>query len=354
MHRKPAFLLSSYQNICYSHAATPHTTSTSTRPSRSPSLQPPRAPGLLSRSRRTRRYASLASDPSSPASAPPAEDHWPSTSTTRNPTPYQILSHSPSAKYSKRRFFELVKLYHPDRNPSEHAHLNPCGCGRKLMLERYRLLVAAHTILSDPDKRSAYDRFGTGWAAAKEGAEEQWSTTHRWRGGKANAGVDDDPMYCATWEDWERWYERQRNPRAASSWSSSYFHGAYPPGQRQGQIFASNYTFLSLVALLAALGGIGQATRAHETAKSRMERAKAVSEESGRQLMRARDDAREQASMGEGKKQRIQRFLKEREGYEHGQFDARSGSGHEDGLCAAEMVKNRDEEPFWRRPPEVR
>ena len=62
------------------------------------------------------------------------------------------------AIYSKTRFHELVKLYHPDMSPGKSEDIP-----RQVKIERYRLIVAAHTILSDPTRRSAYDRFGAGW-----------------------------------------------------------------------------------------------------------------------------------------------------------------------------------------------
>ncbi|OCL06051.1 hypothetical protein AOQ84DRAFT_85833, partial [Glonium stellatum] len=82
------------------------------------------------------------------------------------PTPYQILALRHDEPYTKQRFYALVKLYHPDRH---HHHYSSdssraiASLPRSTRLERYRLLVAAHTLLSDPAKRRAYDRHGIGW-----------------------------------------------------------------------------------------------------------------------------------------------------------------------------------------------
>lgn len=247
------------------------------------------------------------------------------------------------------------------------------------MLERYRLVIAAHNILSNQDKRAAYDRTGHGWSLHRDVHDPTtanhtpghglWSTVHRWRtNGPQWPNTEDDPMYNATWEDWERWYERRRarewaayrathggsQPRGSWGLGPGYFTaGAGEGGARQGTIFASNYVFVSVVALLAALGGIGQATRAHEGAKSRIERARLVSEENSRMLMQARQDATQAQGDGEGKRQRIKRFLQERDGYE-GDFDGRALRADDDALCAPKGVSERGEEPFWRRPPENR
>lgn len=69
---------------------------------------------------------------------------------------------------------------------------------------RYRLIVAAHEILSDPTRRMVYDRSGHGWHSR---TELFGSSSHR----AATTGApNDDAIYRnATWEDWER-YRRQQ------------------------------------------------------------------------------------------------------------------------------------------------
>ncbi|KAB8343084.1 hypothetical protein FH972_022678 [Carpinus fangiana] len=373
--RKPSVLLSTYNSLPISQQCSGQTPSSqSTRPSRCPYSPPPR--------QKRRLYATVQADSNaSHDSSTPNDLAWPDTGNpSRHPTPYQIFNLAPSAPYSKRRFYDLVKLYHPDRtstssssSPPTEIHTLPHGerLSQHDLLERYRLVIAAHNILSNHDKRAAYDRFGHGWTTVRDtspsaqSAVDQglWSTVHRWRTqGPQWPNTEDDPMYNATWEDWERWYARRRQRewaryRATSGAASGGWPGYFTAGgdgpPRQGTIFASNYVFLSVVALLAALGGIGQATRAHAGAQQRIERSRLVSEENSRMLMQARQDATAAYGEGEGKRERIKRFLKEREQYE-GDFDGRALRAEDEALCAPKGVSERGEEPFWKKPPETR
>src|SRR5215204_201630 len=64
---------------------------------------------------------------------------------------YEILGIKRDAKPDeiKKAYRRLARKYHPDVNP-----------GDKAAEERFKLMSEAHDILSDPKKRSVYDRFG--------------------------------------------------------------------------------------------------------------------------------------------------------------------------------------------------
>ncbi len=64
---------------------------------------------------------------------------------------YRLLGVSRTAAASeiKRAYRDLARRYHPD-----HHHGNP------IAQERFRLIAEAYSILSDPEQRKNYDRFG--------------------------------------------------------------------------------------------------------------------------------------------------------------------------------------------------
>ncbi len=70
---------------------------------------------------------------------------------------YNILgiNKTASADEIKKRFRKLALKYHPDRNP-----------GDAVAEAKFKEISEAYEVLSDPDKRSKYDRFGQYWQQA--------------------------------------------------------------------------------------------------------------------------------------------------------------------------------------------
>jgi molecular chaperone DnaJ len=61
-----------------------------------------------------------------------------------------------SQKEIKAAFRKLARKYHPDVNPND-----------KSSEERFKAINEAHDVLSDPEKRAKYDRYGENWEQAE-------------------------------------------------------------------------------------------------------------------------------------------------------------------------------------------
>ena len=283
MLKKPSVLLSGYSNLhcicCHQSASLPTSSSShkSQQSDYSHSRRPPIRPSANVRSK----YSQAAS----PRNLP-----WPDLpSPNALPTPYQIFGLEKGSPYSKRRFYELVKVYHPDRNSLESESPIIDALSRSAKTERYRLIVTAHELLSDPVKRSAYDKSGAGWDGRPDHRASQytWGQDNdvKWSGFDTN----DSPFRNATWEDWEKWYQRGK--------------------AKQQPVYFSNGGFLMLVLTAVFLAGFGQSVRAEN-----------YSNVFQRQAEQAHDDAsmairrRKVESQGFGNRdERLQNFLRTRD-----------------------------------------
>ncbi|KAL8952994.1 MAG: hypothetical protein Q9222_001109 [Ikaeria aurantiellina] len=239
---------------------------------------------------RQRNYAT-AQESRSTSSSGHDESLWPELPTpSAVPTPYQIFQASKMAPYSKRRYYELVKLYHPDRH--QHCcnipHIDCLSSDTKM--KRYRLVVAANDILSDPSRRKAYDLWGAGWNSNPDigGLAYNWDsrTKTRWSGFHDNAS----PAGNATWEDWEKWYRRDSR-------------------DHQPPVFCSNGQFMALVSSVVLLSAIWQASRVDEHQKFFAERGEEIHQDCTQTLQQRRNETRELSSSD----QAILRFVRARE-----------------------------------------
>ncbi|WP_455371345.1 DnaJ domain-containing protein, partial [Petrachloros mirabilis] len=81
---------------------------------------------------------------------------------------YQILgvARNASAEDIKKAYRRLARQYHPDLHS---------GAKKTEMEKKFKELNEAHEVLSDPDKRKKYDRYGAQWeqAEAYEKARQQ-------------------------------------------------------------------------------------------------------------------------------------------------------------------------------------
>ncbi|PKS04968.1 hypothetical protein jhhlp_008334 [Lomentospora prolificans] len=196
----------------------------------------------------------------------------------KNPTPYDILHLSPGAPYSKHNFYKLAKLYHPDRHhclATTHSHLSPAVC-----VERYRLVVLANDILSNPSKRNAYDLYGAGWHLSKPMTNAMY---REWRSGQHS------PARNATWEDWEQWHDKRN-------------------GKKQEPVYMSHGSFAALLAFAISIGIVGQANRAGKMASNRSQ---LMQEKQGKIVGDLEKRTASSAAMG--REERVASFIRDRE-----------------------------------------
>lgn len=313
MLKKPTGVVPTYSHFhcLYCHQSAPlHISSSSYGSQRSRYPYPLKPP-----------FRCFATDHSnSPKAASSQDPPWPDLrSPNAVPTPYQIFRLKKDSPYSKRRFYELVKIYHPDRNSIETGSSDTNVLSRSTKTERYRLIVTAHEILSDPVKRSAYDKSGAGWDGRPDhGAPKYtWGQNNdaRWSGFDRN----DSPFRNATWEDWEKWYQRGK--------------------AKQEPVYFSNGGFLVLVLTAVFLAGFEQSVRVGD-----------YSSVFQRQVTKAHDDAskairqRKTESQGFGNKdERLKNFLRTRDPHGYGVTDLTEESCRkflqEPELCMSKATK---------------
>ncbi|KAH7155161.1 hypothetical protein B0J13DRAFT_219506 [Dactylonectria estremocensis] len=225
-------------------------------------------------SHRRRSYATVNTGPHGGS---PAD--WPK---TPNPTPYDIFSMRRDDPYTKHRFFQLVKLYHPDKHSHDSAVQHVPTATR---LERYRLIVAANDLLSDPNKRSLYDSQGVGWTGSRSPTLNE-SVRHAeksWRHRPGNAARN------ATWEDWERWYDAR-------------------DGRTVDSMYMSNGVFATLVVMLCMIGAFAQMSRAEQSGADYVETRNQSNLAIGRQMARST-----YVASGQSKDERVDNFLRDRD-----------------------------------------
>ncbi|KAM0694249.1 hypothetical protein Q7P36_006376 [Cladosporium allicinum] len=213
---------------------------------------------------------------------PPKGQKW--------PTPYQIFALKKNEAYSKSRFYHLVKIYHPDRGGTSGSSMS-----HEMKSERYRLVVAANVILSDPAKRNAYDKVGAGW----DGNSEVAGSTKNGPFGSNQSWRDpSDPVWKnATWEDWERWREARDDEAMGIK------------REKQSPLYMNNGTFVALITLMALMGGGANVHRAQENGQNFVEQRDIVHDRAAKELRKVKQDVQAMS----GRDERIQWFLRNRE-----------------------------------------
>lgn len=83
---------------------------------------------------------------------------------------YKILEVNKEATTAeiKKAYRRLARKYHPDLNPND-----------KSAKAKFQQINEAHEVLSDPEKREKYDRFGQDWKHAQESSQTGYDQTRQ-------------------------------------------------------------------------------------------------------------------------------------------------------------------------------
>ncbi|KAM6536976.1 J domain-containing protein 1 [Fusarium falciforme] len=209
-------------------------------------------------------------------------DHVPEWPKTTYPSPYEIFAMRTDDPYTKHRFYQLVKLYHPDK----HSHTSDLHhIPHATRLERYRLIVAANDLLSDPSKRQLYDNHGVGWSGGRPQTlnETIRNADRAWRHQAGSAANN------ATWEDWERWYDAR-------------------DGKPKDPLYMSNGLFATLVVVMCMIGAFAQMSRVEQSGADYMQMTNQSNLAIGQQVAR-----KTSVAQGRSKDERVDMFLRDRE-----------------------------------------
>lgn len=95
---------------------------------------------------------------------------------------YEVLGVNKSADQEaiKKAFRKQAKRYHPDANPNDPG-----------AEARFKEVNEAYEVLSDPEKRAQYDRFGANWQQWQQGGAGGWPGGGGWSGGSGGMGAED-------------------------------------------------------------------------------------------------------------------------------------------------------------------
>jgi curved DNA-binding protein CbpA len=189
------------------------------------------------------------------------EIRWPKSS---NPTPYEIfdLPSTASPAEIKKRYYQLVKLYHPDS----------CAVSTEAQQDRqqrFRQVVQANELLSAARKRRMYDTYGYGWGDTN--VNDIMGDPAHWKGeyeGRFRAAKD--------------------SPRRTADGN---FEG-FPNGSRAQPYYTSNGNFAGGIVVIMILIGVLQFSHVQSSAQKASDRRLVHHQRASLNLRNARSHAK--------------------------------------------------------------
>ncbi|PWN22389.1 DnaJ-domain-containing protein [Microstroma glucosiphilum] len=223
-----------------------------------------------------------------------------------NPGPYEIFHLPRTASHAevKDRYYDLVKLLHPDRRSATASNSSSSGSGsgdadgakssratekgkakadseQEVIVEEFRKVVKAYELLSDTRKRSAFDRYGLGWDGGSSSASSsfgpnvaEWQELQRRRAFTTASGPQNDGFWHGYGGDprtrfrpwqaphdqsgWQReagssysnFYSSSSGPKAAWNGGGAGFYEHNMGAAGAGPRYASNRRFFAAVAMV--------------------------------------------------------------------------------------------------------
>jgi len=157
-----------------------------------------------------------------------------------SPTPFEIFHLPPSASTNqiKERYYQLVKIYHPDVASNNNS--SSSSIKEDEITRRFKLIREAYELLSSPSRRQRYIRFREGWGNSRpQTPNRSWrnnDSSTRW----TNQSAYSDP-YLNLSSVWRQFMSRHRSARAGfySSGDDDQAHNWFNNYHRQD----SSYTF---------------------------------------------------------------------------------------------------------------